>query len=107
MSKWIKKDDKVIVIAGNDKGIVGRVLSKIKDSVVVQGVNIRKKHIKKSKESQSNQIIEIEKPINISNVALCTEDEKKIKIKVKYENSQKKLVYNLDGKETFFRAVKK
>ena len=107
MSKWIKKDDKVIVIAGNDKGQVGRVISKLKDKVIVQGINIRKKHVKKSKESQSSQIIEIEKAIHISNVALCTEDNKKIKVKVKFEKEQKKLVYNLDGKEKLLRAVKK
>ncbi|NGX33598.1 MAG: 50S ribosomal protein L24, partial [Candidatus Anoxychlamydiales bacterium] len=75
MSKWIKKDDSVVVIAGNDKGKVGTVLSKNKDRVVVQGINMRKKHMKRTQKTQAAQIVEMEMPIHISNVALCSKND--------------------------------
>jgi large subunit ribosomal protein L24 len=71
----IKKGDTVTVIAGNDKGKKGevtRVLSD-KNQVVVRGVNIVKKHQKKTQARVRNQqtgIIEVEMPINASNVML-------------------------------------
>ena len=47
MSKRLKKNDKVVVITGNDKGRVGKILSKQKDRVIVQGINVRKRHFKR------------------------------------------------------------
>lgn len=47
MKSWIKKDDKVLVIAGNDKGKTGVVLACGADKVLVKGINVRKKHLKK------------------------------------------------------------
>jgi large subunit ribosomal protein L24 len=46
MSKWIRKGDLVKVIAGNDKGKAGQVIARAEDRVLVQGINIRKKHMK-------------------------------------------------------------
>jgi large subunit ribosomal protein L24 len=106
MSKWIKKDDKVKVLAGNDKDKIGLVLARNKEKVIVQGVNIRKKHVKKTQAAQAS-IVEMEMPIHISNVAIVGSDEKPIKVRVKYENSEKKLVYLENGKETVLRTVKK
>ncbi len=66
----IKKGDTVIVIAGNSKGKTGRVLSVLKNKqrVLVEGVNIVKKH-QKPTETQKGGIIDMEAPIAISNVA--------------------------------------
>ncbi len=66
----IKKGDTVIVLAGNSKGQTGRVLQvlKKKQRVLVEGVNLVKKH-QKPTETQKGGILEIEAPIAISNVA--------------------------------------
>ena len=66
----IKKGDTVKVIAGKDKGAEGKVLSvDAKNSkVVVEGVNIVKKHQKPNQMNQVGGIVEMEAPIHVSNV---------------------------------------
>ncbi len=68
----IKKDDKVIVIAGKDKGKTGKVLKvfPVKNQVIVGGVNIKKKNQKPTKGGQKGQIIDKTFPIHVSNVML-------------------------------------
>jgi large subunit ribosomal protein L24 len=75
----IKKGDKVLVIAGNDKGRTGVVLRRKEDRVAVQGINIRKRHVKKRSQNMPSQIIEMEVPVHISNVCLCDDDGKRAK----------------------------
>ena len=68
----IRKDDTVEVIAGKDKGKRGtvvRILTK-KDAVIVSGVNIVKKAMKKRSQQDQGGIVEIEAPLNISNVGI-------------------------------------
>ena len=108
MSNWLKKDDKVLVIAGNDKGKMGVVLACGADRVLVQGVNMKKKHLKKRSENSRSEIIDIETPIHVSNVVPCTPDGKKIKLKSRANNSgEKELYYAEDGKEVVYRTLKK
>ena len=68
----IKKGDLVKVIAGNSKGVQGKVLQVLVDAnrVIVEGANIVKKHTKPSAANPQGGIIEKEAAINISNVAL-------------------------------------
>jgi large subunit ribosomal protein L24 len=68
----IKKSDNVIVIAGKDKGKKGKVLKTLalKEKVVVEGVNIKKKHMRPRKSGQKGQIVDVAAPIHVSNVAL-------------------------------------
>ena len=69
----IRKDDKVMVIAGKDKGKVGKVLKILrkKDRVLVEKVNMVKRHTKANPYTQQRGgIVEKEAPIHISNVAL-------------------------------------
>ncbi len=107
MSKWIKKGDKVLVTAGNEKGKIGTILARKGDRVVVQGLNIRKKHVKR-KTQVDKGIVEMEMPIHASNVAVCTEEGKKIKLKVKFTSKGKKqLVYMDKDKEVVFREIQK
>ena len=80
MSKWIRKGDRVLVIAGNDKGRAGEVLSRDEDRVVVQGINIRKKHMRRTQEMQGGRIVEMEMPIHISNVQLCNKDNQPLRL---------------------------
>lgn len=104
MSKLIKKDDRVIVIAGNDKGKTGVVLARKDNKVVIQGINLRKKHMKRTQKTQAAQIVEMEMPIHISNVAFCSNDNKPVKVKVKIEKDKKKLIYVDKGKEVVLRT---
>ena len=68
----VKKNDTVIIIAGNDKGKTGKILVVYpkKDRVIVEGINIRKRHTKPSQQNQQGGIIEKEAPIHVSNVML-------------------------------------
>ncbi len=69
--KRIKKGDQVIVIAGKDKGRQGTVLKVTGDSVLVEAVNMVKKHTKPNPMAGvEGGIIEKEMPLNISNVML-------------------------------------
>lgn len=74
----VRKGDTVQVIAGRDRGKVGEVLTVIPKTsqVVVQGVNIRTKHVKPQQEGESGQIVTQEAPIHSSNVMLYSEKEK-------------------------------
>lgn len=108
MSKWIKKGDTVVVISGNDKGKVGEVISRNKERVLVQGVNIRKKHAKRQTKAPGAEIIEIEMPIHVSNVSLCNKENRPVKVKVRFAaDGAKELFYLEQGKEIKFRQVKK
>jgi large subunit ribosomal protein L24 len=66
----IKVGDNVKILVGKDKGKTGKVIKtlKLKDKVVVEGVNIIKKHSKPARSNDTGGIFEIEAPIHVSNV---------------------------------------
>ncbi|MBQ0163000.1 MAG: 50S ribosomal protein L24 [Treponema sp.] len=68
----IRKDDTVQVIAGKDKGKTGNVVrvNPTKNTVIVSGCNIVKKAMRKRSQQDQGGIVEIEAPLNISNVAI-------------------------------------
>jgi large subunit ribosomal protein L24 len=68
----IKKGDSVVVIAGKDKGKTGVVQQTLPetDQVVVAGVHVATKHQKNRRTRSQGQIIEVERPVHVSNVAL-------------------------------------
>lgn len=72
MALKIRKGDTVVVIAGDDKGKTGRVLSvdEEKRRVVVEKVNLVKRHTKARRQGMQSGIIEKEAPIHLSNVLL-------------------------------------
>ncbi len=67
----LKKGDRVVVLAGVDKGKEGKILMTLpkKDRVIVEGVRVVKRHTKPSQQNQTGGIIEKEAPIHVSNVA--------------------------------------
>lgn len=109
MSKWIRKGDQVKVIAGNDKGKTGEVLGREEDRVLVKGVNVRKKHLKRTERSQGPRIIEMEVPIHVSNVAICDKEGNVLKLSVRQEKKggERELVYKAGNKDHLYRAVNK
>jgi large subunit ribosomal protein L24 len=66
----IRKNDKVRVIAGNDRGKVGQVLKVFPESstIIVEKVNLIKRHMKRSQQMPQGGILEKEGPIHVSNV---------------------------------------
>ena len=68
----IKKNDNVIVIAGNSEGNTGKVLKVYPklNRVIIEGVNLRKRHTKPNQANPQGGIIEKEAPIHVSNVML-------------------------------------
>jgi large subunit ribosomal protein L24 len=90
----VKKGDNVEVISGNFKGSSGKILEVIarKRQVLVEGVRIIKKHLRKSQDNPQGKIAEREGPIHISNVRLleaAKKAEKKSKAKPKKEAEKK------------------
>ena len=88
----VKKGDQVEVISGNFRGSSGRVLAVFpgKQRVVVEGVRIIKKHLRKSQDNPSGKIAEREGPIHISNVKLIERDGKPVKNKEPKAKREKK-----------------
>jgi large subunit ribosomal protein L24 len=74
----IRKDDKVKIITGKDKGKEGKVLKVLKEEqkIVVEGVNVVKKHVKPGSVGQNKEggIVSIEKPIAASNVMFLDDE---------------------------------
>jgi len=94
----IRLKDKVKIISGKDKGKVGEVIKVLPlvNKVIVQGINIVKRHVKPGVINKEGGIVSFEKPLDVSNVMYF--DEK--------ENKPSRLGYTLsDGKK--FRVVKK
>lgn len=90
----VKVGDKIIVIAGKNRGKVSTVTRIVAKSnqVVVEGVNIVKKHVKPS-EGNKGGIVEFEKPIDASNVMLiCPKTDKPTRIAYKGVGKDKKRV---------------
>lgn len=99
----IKKNDYVIVTAGNAKGEKGHVKTVLKEQerVIVAGVNMRKKHVKPSQQNPQGGRIEEEAPIALSNVMPCSDDApngSRVKISVT-EDGKKVRVLKKSGSE--------
>ena len=76
----VRVGDKVKILAGKDRGKEGKVLVtlKKKDKVVVEGINIVKKHMKPSQTNETGGILSVEAPIHVSNVKVIeSKDAKK------------------------------
>ena len=99
----IKKGDKVVVISGSDKGkegIVQVVYPKL-NKVVVEGVNVHKRHKKPTQQTPEGSILDIYVPIDASNVALVDPKTKKAtRVGYKTDKNGKKVRYaKKSGKE--------
>ena len=93
----IKKDDMVIVIAGKDKDKTGKVLSVKEGKVIVEGVNVVKKHTKPNQMNQNGGIVEKEAAIDVSNVMLLV-DGKATRVGFEVKDGKKVRVAKTTGK---------
>lgn len=98
----IKKGDKVKVITGAYKGTIGEVTKAFpkEDKVIVEGVNMVKKHLRPAQQNPDGGIVEKEAKIHVSNVMLYDEKAKQAS-RVKYEmkDGKKVRVYKKSGAE--------
>ncbi|MBD5232476.1 MAG: 50S ribosomal protein L24 [Bacteroidales bacterium] len=98
----IKKGDNVYVIAGDDKGKTGRVLEVLrkKGRAIVEGVNIVKKSTKPTAKYPQGGIVEMEAPINVSNLNLIDpKSGKPTRVGFRFENGKKVCYAKKSGEE--------
>ena len=98
----IRKDDKVVVLSGKDKGKQGKIL--VSDpkaaKVIVEGVNVATKHQKPRKQGEEGGIIKVETPIYASKVQLvCPKCGKATRVGHKIENGKKTRICKKCGAE--------
>lgn len=101
----IKVGDNVRVITGSNKGKEGKVLKVLRSEskVLVDGINMVKKHVKPNRQNETGGILEVEAPIHISNVKVL--DKKESKKETKKE--AKKEVKTIEKKATKKASKKK
>jgi len=98
----IRKNDTVLIISGKDRGKKGKVLDVFPktEKIVVEGANIRKKHVKPKKSGEKGQIVETPSAISSSNVKLiCPKCGKAFKIGYKFIEDKKYRVCKKCGQE--------
>jgi large subunit ribosomal protein L24 len=98
MAAKIKKGDKVVILAGKDKGKTGSVLQVIPDATkaLVQGINLVRKHTKQSA-TQESGIFTREAPIHLSNVALADKNGKPTRVGFQIKDGVKSRVAKTTG----------
>ena len=88
----LKTGDKVVVVSGSNKGKEGKITKILDNKVIVEGVNIVKKHLKPKNNNGTGEIIEMEAPIHVSNVMLSDPKTKKpTKVKIEKDSKGKKI----------------
>ena len=88
----LKTCDKVVVVSGSNKGKEGKITKILDSRVIVEGVNIVKKHLKPKNNNGNGEIIETEAPIHVSNVMLVdTKTKKPTKVKIDKDSKGKKI----------------
>jgi large subunit ribosomal protein L24 len=103
MARKIRRDDEIVVLAGKDKGKTGKVLKVLaeKDRVIVEGVNLVKKHQKPNPHAQvPGGIIEKEASIHVSNVAIVNPTSGKAdRVGFRVEEGKKVRVFKSNGEQ--------
>ena len=105
----VKVGDNVKVLTGKDKGKTGRIIKTLKkeNKVVVEGINMVKKHIKPNRMNEVGSIVDVEAPIHVSNVKVVAEEKKATKkAEVKEAKAEKKTA-KATAKKTTKKTEKK
>ena len=87
----IRKNDNIVVIAGNDSGKTGKVLKVFPKTsrIIIEGINLRKRHTKPNQKSPQGGILEKEAPIHVSNLQVVDGDGNATKIGRKKDENGK------------------
>ncbi len=107
-SKKVRVGDKVVVIAGNCKGQIGTVVTCMDDKVLVQGINLKKKTVRRSEQNPKGGFIDIERPIHVSNVSPCDDNGVPLKVRARIDaQGEKELYYQKDGQAVTYRSMRR
>ncbi len=99
----IHKGDKVLIISGKDKGKKGKIIESLpkQGKVIIEGVNLRKKHTKAKKAGEKGQIVAIPSPMDVSNVKLvCSKCGEAVRTGYKKEGDRKYRICKKCNQET-------
>jgi large subunit ribosomal protein L24 len=94
MGTRVKKNDKVMIMSGKDRGKSGKVLfvNKLRTRLIVEGLNMVKKAKRPDQQNQKGGIIDIEAPLSISNVmVVCSKCGKPVRLKSRMLDNGKKV----------------
>ena len=98
----LKKGDTVLIISGKDRGRKGKVLKSFPKGqrILVESINLKKKHIRPKREEEKGQIVQIPAPIHVSNVKLiCSKCGKATRIGYKIAENRKYRICKKCGAE--------
>ncbi len=98
----VKKDDQVLIISGKDRGRKGKVIKAFpkQGKIIVDKMNIKKKHLRPKKQGEKGQVVEIPAPIDVSNVKIvCSKCGKATRVGYKVEKERKYRVCKKCGQE--------
>ena len=88
----VKKGDTVLIIQGKDRTKTGKILGVYanEDKIIVEGINLKKKHVKPKRQGEKGQIVQIPAKLDVSNVKIiCSKCAKATKIGYKVEKDKK------------------
>jgi len=88
----LKKGDTILVISGKDKGRKGKIIEALpkQNKVLVEGINLRKKHVKPKKQGEKGQVVSLPAPLDASDVKIiCPKCKKTARIGYRIENKKK------------------
>lgn len=88
----LKTGDQVLIISGKDRGRKGKIIRTLpkKGRVVVEGMNIHKKHTRPRRQGQKGEIVETAAPLDASNTKLiCTKCSKAVRVECKFASGKK------------------
>lgn len=91
----LKIGDQVKVILGKEKGEIGTIKSLFykKQKVIVEGINVKIKHIKSNQKEKSGKIVKFEAPIDLSNVMICNSEGISSRVNFRIEADEKVRFY--------------
>lgn len=98
----VKKGDQIKIITGNDRGKTGKVLAVLPElgKLIVEGINIKKKHVRPRSQGKKGELVRIPAPVNMSNVMIfCSKCNKPARIGYKIDNANKIRICKKCGNE--------
>ena len=98
----VKKGDNVLIIAGKDKGRTGKIIKSLpkEAKILVEGINLKKKHVRPRREGEKGQVVSIPAALDISNIkVVCPKCGKATRVGYKIEKNDKVRVCKKCGQE--------
>ena len=91
----VKKGDTILIISGKDKGKTGKIIKALpkEGKILIEGLNLRKKHVRPKKQGEKGQIVQVPSAINVSNIKIiCPKCGKAVRIGYSIDKGVKKRI---------------